>query len=129
LKQADDITGRWLTAKKDAVIEIYNCGALKYCGKIIWTRDDEENKKLGRPPDRDEHNPNPVLRDRPIIGLEIMRDFVFRGGIWENGRIYDTDTGKTYKAKVELPRPDKLVLRGYVFIPLFGGSTAWTRVK
>jgi uncharacterized protein (DUF2147 family) len=57
-----------------------------------------------------------------------MDGFTFSGGTtWDKGRIYDPESGKTYKSKMTLAAPNRLEIRGYVGIPLFGRSTTWTR--
>jgi Uncharacterized protein conserved in bacteria len=47
---------------------------------------------------------------------------------WVDGEVYNADDGRTYHCEVSLKDPDHLVLRGYIGIPLLGGSTVWTRV-
>jgi uncharacterized protein (DUF2147 family) len=128
-----DILGLWHTAKKDAKIEIYKCGK-KYCGKIVWLKESRypAGSKEGVPgtPILDSNNPNPVLRNKPLVGVKILIDFVFVGpSSWENGRIYNSDNGKVYSGKMTLISRDKLNVRGFIDISLVGGSTTWTRVK
>ena len=47
---------------------------------------------------RDEKNPNPELRNRPIVGIEMFEGFVFNvpTGRWEGGTIYDFSSGRTF---------------------------------
>ncbi len=128
----DDILGLWNTEEKDAKIEIFKCGA-KYCGKIAWLKEPvyPAGSKEGAPgtPILDHNNPNPELRKRPLIGTRILNDFVFAGdNLWENGKIYNSDNGKMYRGRITLNSPDQLNVRGFIGIPLLGGSTTWTRV-
>ena len=117
---ANDIVGFWANEEKDGTIRVYQCG-IEYCGEIVWTK---------RGPVSDTKNPNPHLRNRPIIGLVIMYGFHYEGnGEWRGGEIYDPKTGKTYRGKMRLVAPDTLDLRGYVLIPLFGRTTSWTRTE
>ncbi len=116
------ILGVWLIGHRDAKVKIYKCGAKKqkFCGKIVWVKD-------GPPTDR--KNPDPALRNRPILGLTIMKGFSFRANRWLGGRLYDPKSGNTYKGSMRLASPDRLELRGYVLLPLFGRTDTWTRVK
>jgi uncharacterized protein (DUF2147 family) len=128
---ADGILGAWLNGEKDAQIEIFKCGE-KYCGKIVWLKDLNypEGSKDGIPgtPKIDHHNPDPAHRKDPIIGLQIVHDFVFAGdGRWTGGRVYDPKNGKTYSGKMTLVSPRQLDLRGYIGIPLIGRTATWTR--
>jgi uncharacterized protein (DUF2147 family) len=129
----DGILGVWLTEGKEAQVEIFSCGD-KYCGKIIWM--DEPNytaeDKEGKPGERklDLLNPDPALRHQTILGIKFMRNFAYAGdNNWTDGRVYDPESGHTYKATMSLGTPNQLHLRGYIIIPLFGRTSTWTRVK
>jgi uncharacterized protein (DUF2147 family) len=122
--EARDILGTWLTTDGKANIEIYQCGDL-YCGRIVWLSEPLENGQ----PKRDKENPDEALRDRPIIGLVLMRDFSYEGdGIWSGGKVYDPESGDEYQGKISLKDAKTLDLRGYVLLPLFGRTETWTRV-
>lgn len=129
----DDILGLWNTEKSNAKIEIFKCGT-KYCGKIAWLKEPTypAGSKEGVPgtPILDHNNPNPELRKKPLIGLEILIDFVFAGdNLWKNGKIYNSDNGKLYDGKMTLISPDQLRVRGFIGISLIGGTTKWTRAR
>jgi uncharacterized protein (DUF2147 family) len=114
----ESVLGTWLVVKEDAKVTIYKCDD-KFCGKITW---------LKTPEDLDTKNPNPAKRSNKILGMNILWGFSFNQGQWVGGRIYDPDSGKTYRCKMWLKSDDKLNLKGYVGIPLFGRSEIWTRV-
>ncbi len=127
----DDILGVWNNQEKDAKIEIFKCGD-KYCGKVISLREPNypAGSTEGMPgsPRHDNNNPDPAKRSRPIIGLQIMNNFIVVGeGTWTGGTVYDPKTGNTYRGKMRLVTPNELALRGFVGIPLFGRSTKWSR--
>ena len=122
--EARDILGTWLTTDGKAHIEIYPCGDL-YCGKIVWLSEPLENGQ----PKRDKENPDEALRDRPIIGLILVRDFSYDGdGTWSGGKVYDPESGDEYQGRMTLKDPMTLDLRGYILLPLFGRTERWTRV-
>lgn len=130
-EKGDEILGVWHTAEDKSQVQIFKDGA-HYCAKIIslkepnWPADDKEG--MGGKPKNDRGNPDPKLRSRPIVGLQIMSDFVFAGkNLWDNGRVYDPENGKTYKCKLSLTATNRLEMRGYVGIPLFGRTEVWTR--
>jgi len=127
----DDIWGLWNNQEKDARIEIYHCGE-KYCGKIFSLKEPNypEGSKEGVPgtPKLDHNNPDPALRQTPIIGLKIMHDFVYEGdNKWLSGKVYDPENGKTYSGKMMLVSPNQLKLRGFIGISLIGRTVIWTR--
>jgi uncharacterized protein (DUF2147 family) len=133
LPKGDAILGVWLTEGKEARIEIFRC-ADRYCGKIAWTIDPvytpaEDSERAGKPK-TDDNNPNPALRMRPIVGLQIMSGLHYIGdNRWVKGSIYDPGSGHTYGCQLSLLSPHELEMRGYFIVPLLGGKTVWKRVK
>ena len=130
---ADAIVGRWLNGKGVAIIEVYKADG-QYMGKVVWLKEPaypaDDPKGMAGQERVDRENPDPALRRRPILGLAIMRGFVFDGGdSWSKGRVYDPENGKEYRGKMTLASRDVLSLRGYVGISLFGRTEKWTRVK
>lgn len=129
----DGVLGLWRTPPnpKDgaAIVEITQRGD-GLSGRIVWL------EKPLYPPDHpaagkpkvDRENPDPVLRMRPVLGLEILSGFRWDGQRWVDGHVYDPVTGNTYRATLYLEAPDRLRLRGYVGIPLFGRTEVWERV-
>ena len=128
--KSDDILGIWLNEDKDAHVNIYKENDMYY-GKIVWLKDpiDEETGK----PKLDDENQDESLRNRPVMGLLLLRDFVFDGDDeWEEGKIYDPKNGKDYSCYMEFPDEDdknKLKVRGYIGFSLLGRTTYWTRVE
>ncbi|MEO0628577.1 MAG: DUF2147 domain-containing protein [Bacteroidota bacterium] len=105
-----EILGRWLTAEKDAHIEIYKNGE-EYEGKIVWL--DEPTRPDGSIP-RDDNNPDESLRERPIMNMVMLSGFTYSRGQYRNGSIYDARNGKTYNSKMWLDDNNTLMMRGYL---------------
>jgi uncharacterized protein (DUF2147 family) len=134
---ADAILGFWETERQESGwshIEIYEAGG-KVHGRIVWLSnpvyDEDDPGGMAGQPVVDRNNPNESLRDRPLLGLELMRDFNHNGkNKWEDGRIYDPEDSKTYRCKLTLKDKNTLELFGYVkvgFVKL-GRDTIWLRV-
>lgn len=126
-QNADEVVGTWLNEDEDAHVQITKVEN-KFFGKVVWIKDiiDPETgeDKL------DKLNPDESLRSRPRLGLEILTNFDFDGDDrWENGKIYDPKSGKTYKCYMKFVETDKLKIRGFVGVTLLGKTTYWTRVK
>ena len=71
------------------------------------------------------------LRDVPLLGLNMLKDFVYdaESGEWTDGTIYDPEKGKTYNCVMKLGEGgNKLDVRGYIGIPALGRTTQWVRV-
>jgi len=123
----DLILGKWLNEDKDAHVEIYK-EAGKYFGKLIWLKEpiDEVTGK----PKLDDENSDVTLQSRPVLGLVILKDFIFDGDEeWEDGTIYDPKNGKTYDCYMEIDEGGILKIRGYIGFSWIGRTTYWTRVK
>ena len=122
--RADTPIGIWETGESH--VEIYRCGEM-FCGRIVAL--DEPLDKDGRRK-TDRNNPDPVLRSRPLIGLDLIIGFTREGDDeWAGGTIYDPRNGKTYKCRMSLQEDGSLKVRGYVAIPLFGRTVVWTRAE
>ncbi len=128
--KSDDILGIWLNEDKDAHVNIYIEND-KYYGKIVWL-DEPIDEETGKPKLDDENN-DESLRDRPVMGLLLLRDFEFDGDDeWEDGKVYDPKNGKDYSCYMEFPDEEdknKLKVRGYIGFSLLGRTTWWTRVE
>lgn len=117
---ADAITGRWHTVDKRALVTIAPCGAT-VCGKITRLL---EPTKSGVT--TDVNNPDPALKKRKLVGLPILSDFVADGNKWR-GKIYDPNTGKTYRSVVTAASGGKLNVEGCVSV--FCQTQVWTKAK
>jgi uncharacterized protein (DUF2147 family) len=119
--------GLWYAEGGAAQVEIRACGDA-LCGRIVWLRSplDETGCDL-----RDRSNGDASLRDRPLLGLEILQGLKpadAEGKVWTDGTIYDPTSGKTYRCSLGVEGDDRLHLRGYVGIPLLGRTATWIRV-
>jgi len=126
------VLGIWEVEDGSGRIEINRCGET-YCGRIVWIREPnypaDDKGGMGGKPLLDRENPRRELRTRPQLGLRVMEGYTFRGdNLWDDGTIYNTENGKTYRSSLSLLSADRLKLRGFIGIPLFGGSTVWKRV-
>jgi len=123
--KADAILGVWQThGDKPAKIQIY-LSAGRYYGKIISLRDPLENGK----PVVDKNNPDVAKRGQPVIGLVLLTGFTFDSDEWNDGHIYDPESGKTYSCILTLKDANTLRVRGYVGISMFGRTEVWTRAN
>jgi len=137
-QDGDAILGLWATDPEGgggkAHVEVYKEGG-KYHGKIIWLAQPvyPPDDPKGTPGEKktDLNNPDPDLQNKPVIGLLITKDFVYKGkGLWHKGTIYDPDNGKTYKCKIKFGDTESVLkLRGYIGMSMLGRTTYWTRLE
>jgi uncharacterized protein (DUF2147 family) len=67
-------------------------------------------------------------KNKPIVGMVIMRNFHPGGDDWVDGTVIDPENGKEYKGKIWAASKDNLRMRGYVGISLLGRTESWVRI-
>lgn len=118
--KSDAIIGEWINQKGDTKFQIFKKES-SYFGKVIWGTGSET---------KDVKNPDAKLRDREVIGLVILNNFVFDGkDTWEDGTIYDPREGKTYACKITMKNKDQINVRGFIGFSMFGRTEVWSRIK
>jgi uncharacterized protein (DUF2147 family) len=118
MSNGDTILGEWISENKDGKIVIFK-QADRYYGKISWGK---------TPGKKDTNNPDSRLRNRELVGSVILKEFVFKGSSWENGTIYDPNSGKTYDCILKVKdNNQKLDIRGFVGTAMFGRTSTWSR--
>ena len=70
-----------------------------------------------------------ALKNKPILGMQILSGLKKDGKEWNGGKIIDPNSGKEYKATMSLNGNDKLDVRGFIGISLVGRTQTWQRVK
>ena len=121
--EADAIIGEWYTKDSKALVQIFKSGET-YSGKIVWLKEPLYEDGTEK---RDKNNPDEARHQDKIIGLNLVKGFVYKGkNQWAEGTIYDPDNGKTYSCKMTLNGSD-LKVRGFIGISLIGRSQIWHR--
>ncbi|MBB2151623.1 DUF2147 domain-containing protein [Pedobacter gandavensis] len=125
----DRIVGKWMTEKKNLIVEVYKHDH-KYKAKIVWFDDTDD---LSRPAEmrRDDQNPDPSLRKRKILGLEILKllEYNQKTNSWEDGIIYDALTGKEWSSYAFITNKGLLRVKGYWHFKIFSKSVDFVPVK
>jgi len=114
---AQTCVGKWVTiddktGKHKSVVELYKDNGKLY-GKIIYLfprEGREDNPKCTKCTDD--------RKNKPLVGLQIVRDLTWNGKEWESGTIVDPENGKIYKVSLWLNplNEDVLLVRGYIGI-------------
>lgn len=122
----DKLLGLWLPSSGKARVNIVRRGE-KYFGKVVWLR--EPNNEEGKPK-VDKNNPDESKRNTPILGYQLLKDFVFKGdNLWEEGTIYDPENGSTYSCTINMLDDNTLEVRGFIGISVFGRTDTWKRIS
>ena len=86
--------------KDDSIIEVYKSGNY-FSGKITWAKNDDKRKPVG------------------FIILEELQ-YNSKSNIWENGKIHDPNSDRTYDATLKILPDSTLVVDAYMGIKIFG---------
>ena len=123
---SQSIFGKWYstndeTGEIDSVIEVYKKQE-KAFGKIIEIKNSErKNAVCDLCKDKN--------KNKPILGLNILNGLEKDGEEWSGGTILDPRNGNVYKCYIQLVQQDKLKIRGYLGLSIFGKTAYWQRAK
>lgn len=126
LVHSQSVIGKWKNiddndGEAKAIVEIYEKDD-KINGKIL---------EIFNPIDRERLCVNCIGDDknRPILGMVVIKGLEKNGKEFDSGTILDPKSGKHYKCYIILESKDKLKVRGYYGFSLFGRTQYWYRIK
>ena len=110
---AESLVGKWNTVddksgKVESEVQLYEEGG-KLFGKIVGLTEPNDDK--GKP--KTCTKCTGADKDKPIIGLVIVKDLSASGDRYKGGTILDPEDGKIYKAELWV-EDGKLKVRGYL---------------
>lgn len=125
--ESDTVLGYWAT--QDSILQVARAGeALSM--KVVALQnptyiEGEEAGPVGAVR-VDMNNPEVSLRQRPILGLELLSDYAFSKDRW-GGKIYDPQSGKTYSSTMWV-EDGSLQMRGYIGVSFLGRTQTFESV-
>ena len=120
------VTGKWKTVDDEtgeakSIVEVYEKDGKVY-GKVIEILNPAKKDKKCQDCKGED-------KDKPILGLTIIKGLKKDGDEYTDGDILDPQKGKLYSCTIKLDGKDKLKVRGYMGISLIGRTQIWSRVK
>jgi uncharacterized protein (DUF2147 family) len=117
----DDLTG-----KPKSILQISDSsGVLSGTVIKIFPKAGEDQNKRCSACTGEKHN-------QRIVGMVVMEGLKNQPrqiNQWDSGQILDPSNGKTYHCQIQLTdKGKKLIVRGYIGLPLFGRSQTWLRM-
>ena len=81
--------------------------------KIIWFKIEDTTRPMDTR--MDENNPNPSLRSRKWLGMEVLRNLKFNeeDNEWQDGIIYDAKHGRYWDSVAWINNNGLLKVKGY----------------
>lgn len=117
-KTIDDATG-----EAKSIVAIYEAPDHTLTGKVLKLFNNPESVCTACQGEQ---------RNKPIVGMIVMMDLKQsekRFAEWNRGSILDPKNGKSYQCNLKLSDGgQKLNVRGYIGVPLFGRSQTWERM-
>ncbi len=108
----DAIIGRWMTIDKSLEVEVYKEDN-NFKAKVIWFKIEDTTRPMNTR--TDEKNPNPILRTRKWLGMEVLRNLKYnaKDDEWQNGIIYDPKHGREWDSVAWINSDGLLKVKGY----------------
>lgn len=125
---ANRICGKWESSEKNLVVEVYpykntfRAKMIRFTGGVSNARQMESIT--------DKKNPDPALRSRKVLGIDVVEGLVYKAesNSWENGHIYEIQSGKTWNAAAYLENENTLKVKGYWKVKLLGKTMTFHRL-
>lgn len=124
MAQADKIVGTYKAVHdgKESKVKIfkYQNG---YRAQVCWLK---ETKNPDGSVKKDVKNPDKAKRNTPADQIVLVDKVTYEDGIWQNGKIYEPTSGKTYKVEIKFTDAKTLQVRGKLG-PFFK-NVYWTKL-
>ena len=124
--KGDRILGKWMAAEKNLIVQVYK-DRDEFKAKIVWFKEDPTEPDGGW---RDKHNPDPALRSRKILGIDVLNGLKYdaKNDTWDGGTVYDAQHGKQWDAAGYIDKDGLLKVKGYWHFKIFGKTMVFKRV-
>jgi uncharacterized protein (DUF2147 family) len=123
---AQSIFGKWNSTKDetgeiDSIIEIYKKNN-KAFAKVVKIMDPSRQNSVCTACEGENKN-------KRILGLDILTGLEKNDDEWSGGEILDPRNGSVYNCYIKLVKKDKLKIRGFIGVAIFGKTKYWERAK
>lgn len=110
----DPFEGYWKTKDGNFILKIERNSGNTYNGRTVWLKNPnfpEGDRDEGKV-QTDRNNPDPNLRDRRVLGLQIVGGLKLEDNKLKGGWVYDSWHGKKYYGSARVENDNLLKLRG-----------------
>ena len=121
----DAILGKWMTTSGDCIVEVYKLNT-EYKAKVLWFKEGKKHMHDWT----DEKNPNPSLRSRKILGMDVVDGLHYDADEkqWVDGVIYDASSGKKWDSVAWLTDENYLKVKGFWVFKFLSETKTFKRV-
>ena len=126
--KADAILGKWITVEHNLEVQVYKKDD-NFRAKIIWFKIEDTTRPMNTR--MDEKNPNPSLRTRKWLGMEVLRNLKYNeeDNEWEDGIIYDAKHGRYWDSVAWINNKGLLKVKGYWVFKWISETLTFKRVS
>lgn len=120
------LVGVWESEEKNLQIEMFEENG-EYVGRMIYFKcsTDEVMRTC-----KDTENPDKNLTNRNLLGLKLVTNLHYQGNnTWDDGKIYDPNSGNTFEARIQLTSQNAAIVRGYWKFRWLGRSMVFHRIQ
>lgn len=121
-----DPSGTYLTEDGRARVRLEKCGTAgdRLCGYVVWLKVPLNEKGEPR---IDFKNPDPKKQARPSLGHQLIMGLKPNADAHYEGKIYNSEDGKSYDVTIWTDKPGELTVRGCL-IAFLCKSQTWAKV-
>ncbi len=129
-KSSDDLLGTWMSTDNSVKVQVYKMNN-QFKAKVIWFNHLLSESKTPMNLSLDTNNPNPALRNRKILGMEILDGLQYNPKTqeWINGKIYDASCGRYWSSCAKLLDNGILKVRGFWKFEWIGKTISFKKVS
>ena len=123
----DQICGKWQNEDKNLIVQIYR-ESNEFKAKVVWFDNGEGEQAMNTWTDK--YNPNPALRSRKILGMNVLENLVYDADThtWEDGIIYDASNGRHWNSAAKIAKDGSLKVKGYWKFKFIGKTISFKRI-
>ncbi len=123
----EQICGKWQNQDKNLVVQVYKEDS-EFRAKIVWFDNGGGPKAMETTTDK--HNPNPALRTRKLLGMNVLEKLVYDpdSNSWEDGIIYDAQNGRHWSSSAYINKDGALKVKGYWHFKFIGKTMTFNRI-
>lgn len=127
--ESEKILGNWIATDNSVAVKIYHANN-EFRAKIFWF-DEKLGSKVQMNLREDTSNPVKELRNRKIIGMEILEGLQYNASqnSWDKGRIYDASSGRHWDSSATISKDGILKVRGFWKFKWIGKSMTFRKLK
>ncbi len=128
ISKEDAIIGKWVTVEKSVAVEVYKKNG-NYHAKVIWFKIEDTTRPMNTR--TDEKNPDPALRNRKWLGMEVLRGLKYnaRDDEWQDGIIYDAKHGREWDSIAWINKKGLLKVKGYWVFKFISETLTFERLQ